>query len=439
MNTSISLPSALPTRNLLSHWVERLGVCFLCLTPIMAFMGTGLADIAISGTAILFLVRSVLSQDYGFLRLAWLRLAIVLWGYLLLMSCFTHTPALAFRESAPFLRFPLFAAAMQCWLLCSTQYRRYFMIALGAGAVFIVVNTLFAYVTGLNITGRVGLQGGVAHTFHWVWERTLGGTYQRLQGINGKLNTGTILTWMVFPFIALLFERFQSSDGAQRVFAALAVVGIGLAVMLTGERMAFLELGLGFALFFFLLPRLRGSFVILLLLLFTLMVGVMFFNPAVFHRVIGSVLHQTAGLKDHNVYAGIFGYALRLFEHHPWTGVGLKQFSVLCHAGLYQAPLGCNTHAQNMYLEWLSGAGLIGTGLFLAMLFYWVRRFWSERAVLLAAPIAVGALIDVVLRLWPFASTTSFFFSWGSLGFWLMAGFLLGYLDEQKKSEEQSA
>ena len=76
------------------------------------------------------------------------------------------------------------------------------------------------------------------------------------------------------------------------------------------------------------------------------------------------------------------------------------------------------------------GTGLVGTALFLGILICWCRRFWRARHLLSSLPIAQGAMIALFVRVWPFASTTSFFTSWGGFTFWWMAAWVLASIAE---------
>jgi len=82
----------------------------------------------------------------------------------------------------------------------------------------------------------------------------------------------------------------------------------------------------------------------------------------------------------------------------------------------------------------LTGTGVIGTLLFLGLLYCWLQQFWRERTVISAAPVAIAVLIAFIIRIWPFASTTSFFFAWGAITFWWMGAWLLAITEEEKNA-----
>ena len=114
---------------------------------------------------------------------------------------------------------------------------------------------------------------------------------------------------------------------------------------------------------------------------------------------------------------------------------------------LYRPNGGCNNSPQNMYLEFLVNTGTVGTVLFLSLMAMWAWRFWSHRQLLSRSvsssyrageshqvicttnPVLMGVFIALCLRVFPFVTTTSFYFSWGALTFWWMGAWLLAACD----------
>lgn len=416
--------------------IDRIGTVFLLILPLMVFLGIALGDIAMTTIGVLFVLRSVINKEAAWLRESWIRLALALWLFLVVSSFFVTYPKQAFSQALPFVRFILFGAGLQFWLLADQKRRQWGLYALGITLIFIAFNTIFSYVSGYNFFGKTVFQKGVHFNGHWVWNRiSQPGSYARLKGINGKLNAGTMMTWLSFPFIAFLLTRVKEATVLKRFWSAAGILLILLAVMLTGERMPFLEMGLGFVLLFFMLPSFRLLLAICGGLILLMFAGAMLIDHHLWNRDVLTVIGQ-AGALGHNVYGGIFAAAFDMFKHHPVAGVGLKQFQYLCSQAPYAVFQGCNTHPQNIYLEWLSGTGLIGTILFLGIMFCWIKKFWQSRRLLAVMPVAVAAIVGFFIRAWPIASTTSFFFAWGGVSFWWMGAWALAAIEDKKSLGE---
>ena len=206
---------------------------------------------------------------------------------------------------------------------------------------------------------------------------------------------------------------------------------ICMAVFMTGERMALLELGLGLLLIFCLIKPLRllmfivGSFTLLAAILLVT------HNPALWDRNVSQIHHSVVGFWD-NDYGRIMRASWAIFSEHPLFGVGLKQYFLISKSPHYLHFNAINSHVQNIYLEFLTGTGVVGCLLFGALLYFWIKQFWQHRTAIKTAPILIAVLIAFILRSWPFASTTSFFFAWGAITFWWMGAWLLASLEEKQ-------
>lgn len=404
-------------------WLNRTGLSLLCLMPLMIFLGIGICDASITLIGVLFLVRSILTKDWSWLHQGWVIVALMLWAYLLLISPFVLvSPKASFHQALPFGRFIIFAAALQVWLLAQEKNHRYLLTALTWTLIFIATNALFSFVTGLTLLGQNALQ--VGHGFVWVWNRP----YTRLVGINHKLNAGILMSWMVMPVIAHMFSKIKTGCLSRQVaLAAGFFFLIMLAIIVTGERIAMLEFFMGAILLCLLMPGVRRYFLFAGVVALGLVAVLFLVNKGIYHRQVGMVVSTTDHIK-HTPYGGILMTAWMLFKSHLWFGIGLKQYGFVSALPQYAAINGSNTHAQNIYLEFLSGTGVIGTLLLLSLMVCWVRSFWRGRHLIMVTPVIAGILIAWFQRIWPLASTTSIFFSWGAVTFWWMAAWCMARL-----------
>ena len=92
--------------------------------------------------------------------------------------------------------------------------------------------------------------------------------------------------------------------------------------------------------------------------------------------------------------------------------------------------ISCSNHPHNYYLEFLSEAGIIGTGLmlifFLILLkdsFNYLKKYYQLKNP--EMNLLIPVIIIFVLEIWPIKSTGSFFTTWGATFFWLNAAMLV--------------
>lgn len=414
---------------LLLPWVERLGLAVLLAMPLMMFLGIAICDIAIISIASLFVIRSVLLRDFSWLGSKWVQAGLALWVYLIMISFYALMNShLSFRQAVPFGRYVIFAAALQYWLLPSAEYRRYLLYAVTAAALFISIDIIFTFFTGLSLLGKSSVQYYTLDHVRWIWERH----FTRIVGLNHKMNNGIMLAWVSMPAIVCLMMTMVNKKTLWRtLFSATAVIMICMAVFMTGERMALLELLLGMALIFCFIKPLRLLMIVVGAIAALVAIVLLTHSPALWDRNVSQIHLAILGFWN-NDYGRITQASWAIFTDHPLFGVGLKQYFLLSTSPQYAHFNAVNSHVQNLYLEFLTGTGIVGCLLFGALLFFWLKQFWQRRHVILATPVLVAVLIAFLLRIWPFASTTSFFFAWGAITFWWMGAWLLASTEEQQ-------
>lgn len=407
---------------------DLIGLFFLLTMPLMMFCGIAICDISICAIAVLFLIRSIVFKDVAWIHIRWIQIALVLWVYVVVISFHAAVNVKAsLSQAIPFGRFIFFAAGLQCWLLRSADYRRYLFYALVAALGLMTINTLFSFLTGLSLIGKSAIQYGHYHHIAWAWQRP----YGRIMGINGKKSAGIMLTWIAMPVFAFLADGMKKSKAGIFLMALLGVLLVLLTVSITGDRMALLECGFGYLLLLLSLPHLRWQLLMPGIIVLVLLLGAFVVEPGLYHRNVASLLQDILHFS-HDDYGVVTKTAMAIFYHYPIFGAGLKQYTYLSASfeSIHLSDLN-TTHAQNIYLEWLTGSGMIGTLLFLSMLFCWCQQFFKQRALICGVPIVTGVLVAFVLRIWPLASTTSFFFSWGAITFWWMGAWLLAITDQK--------
>jgi O-antigen ligase len=392
-------------------WLDQAGRLLLLILPVTFLLGRAPSDIALSLIACLFLLRSALTGEWAWLRTPWVIVALVIWAYLLAITPFGLNAANSFERAAPFGRFVLFAAALQHWLLTDRIMQRRLLMIVGAVVGFVAIDTLVQFWLGRDLVGNEP------------WAPF------RLNGPFDRNVPGTFLTKTSLPLVGLCFA-WALLRGRPSILLAMAVaVVLCMTIALTGERMALLTFGLGLLLFLIALPRLRWAMAAVGLLCVTLLSGTIATNAAIGERLIDHTIKDVD-----NFFADRYGIivikGLSVWQSSPWIGVGLKNFRLDCSTGTYK-PRGpveewCFMHPHNTYMEWLVETGAIGLAGFLLLIVLWGRETLAglqPRAP--DFPLKIGAVIALVMFLWPFMSGMSFFTNWNAVLFWLMLGIAL--------------
>jgi O-antigen ligase len=126
-------------------------------------------------------------------------------------------------------------------------------------------------------------------------------------------------------------------------------------------------------------------------------------------------------------YGQIFHAAVKMWWQHPFLGIGRGQFQSECAALAARGEVmhsaeyieqGCNMHAHNVYLQWLSETGTIGLMLWCAFIMVCVREWWRARVLVHpAASVACAAALSGLF--FPFVNSQNIFVNWPAALFWL--------------------
>jgi hypothetical protein len=385
--------------------IERLAlVAMLLVTP--ALLNTrGLADVLFSVTALLFLIDCARARRWGWLRQGWVPFAGAWWLWEMICSLPLPPP---FYGSWPSLlqafvmvRFFVFAAALEHWLLREPRTRLWLRWVVQAVAAYIGIQCLYQWATGRDFYGFGRWADG------------------ELTGPFYKPRAGPELVRILFP--ALLPPVMDLINQKTIIFRSAGVVlaALGIAVMvLIGQRMPVLLTVLGLIVSALLLPRLRPVAIAAILVGGVVLAASPVISPPTYYRLVQKFSRQ----MDHfeiTPYGFLLRRADEITEQHPILGRGFNGFRIGCpepryFVGWTRKPgddgLGasiCKQHPHNFYTQASTDGGYPGLILFSLMVLAWLRDMsrglWRE-----PDPVRVGLFAAALLHLWPIASTSAF-------------------------------
>ncbi|MEM9442146.1 MAG: O-antigen ligase family protein, partial [Pseudomonadota bacterium] len=391
--------------------LDRCAHGLLIILPLLFIIGRAPADIAISLIAAMFLLRSALGLGWSWLKTPWLRAALLFWGYLLIVSAFAISPEDSYSRALPFLRFVLFAAALQHWLFVDNRTLHRFLLCLAFTVGFVLLDCLYQYVTGIDVLGRTA-QGP-----------------SRLTGPFANDVVGTFLAKVSLPLVGWWFAWSAKRGHLSWSVGGLLALFIGLVILLSGERTALVSYGMGLG---FLVLSVRTVRLPLTIIGLAGLIG------------LGSIIAQDDDLHErfvsvtvsdfqdfwNNRYGIIFVRAIEAWERSPVTGVGLKNFRLTCetdnfrHAGPVET--WCFTHPHTPYLEVLSETGVIGLVLFLVLIALILKDIiagWNPSRP--DFPLVAASTAALIMFLWPIMVSKSLFANWNAMLLWWAIGLAL--------------
>ena len=366
--------------------LDRIAVVCVLLCPVFLLHGRLIADVLMVITSLCFLARSAWARDWTWLRTGWVLAAAAWWLWLL--ACSLRG---GFAEALAAVRFLVFVAALEHWVL-RLDWRRVWLARLTAiAALYIALQTVLQLAIGRNIQGYGRWGDG------------------ELTGPFEHPRAGAPLSRLLFPAV------LPAMAWLGRWAGLLLLVASVLVVVLIGQRMPVLLTFLGLFVTALLLPRLRVGVLAacagaaLLLSVSAVVV------PPTFHRLIDKFSSQMENFPA-SPYGLITGRAVAMIEQHPLTGLGFDGFRHHCAEPAYFVGLRggdggganvCVQHPHNHYLQAAVESGFPGLVLFSVMVLAWLRPLarglWRD-----PAPLRTGLFVAALLQEWPIASTSDF-------------------------------
>ncbi len=388
--------------------------------PVLLFCGKVTSDIAMSVIAVLFLVHSTLYGDFSWVRDRWMQVSILLTAYMCLRAIITEEPSwFNLGYSLTWIRFPVAAAALACWILPDERIRKRLFMSLSGALAFIIADCLFQFFHGTDIFGHgpFPFEG-----------------LQRLTGPFSNPRPGITIVWLIFPIMLGWAKPYAPKPAWLTLIVATTLV----TVFLTGERMALLLLLMGIGICFLGKPRLRVFLVVGVEA--ALMVGRLLVqdHPEVEKRQVGATQAAVVSFS-HTSYGLTARSSAYIFKYNPIFGSGVRSFKTECRKPEY-GPVKdpqllasrCPMHPHNLYLGWLSEYGFVGFVLYFTMAGFWLLDLFVLRKYWWNAPIMIGLVVTLFIRLWPISAGTSHFSAWSAVPFWLCMGWFYTFVRDYR-------
>ncbi|QHC37177.1 O-antigen ligase domain-containing protein [Komagataeibacter xylinus] len=387
----------------LEQWMRWIATGLVIPMPLLLLYALAPAEIVMTTVAVLFVAHCVLRRDGGWLRQGWVAAAGLLWAQIVLASLLAGQGV---TQAVMFMRYFVFVAALQNWVLSDPRTRRMLAWAYGAVAVWLVAGCWQQYLCGRNFMGYGRWEDGALLGPLWAPRAGQALVMTALPGL--------------FPQVIDLARR----EGARgRVMAGALLLGLVVTMVLIAQRMPLLRLLLAMGLCSLLVPRLRavaGAAVVA-------GAGAVALSPLLapqaYHKLVLNFVTHMQGFAD-SPYGMLFIRAGVMIERHPWFGLGFDGFRHACpdpayfhglpwlgvSEGVHGAAVGCNMHPHNFYLLMGTMGGVPAMVLFAAFAACVLARAWRGLAAATATrdPQRLMLAVACVVVLWPLQSTSSF-------------------------------
>ena len=240
----------------------------------------------------------------------------------------------------------------------------------------------------------------------------------------------------LFLLISGYFLTFFKSKNKIYFFLFLILCFFLFSILLTGERSNSIRAIFGVILFLSFLDFIKLRYKIFTFLILIGAILLIIFNSDYLkHRYYGQ-LYKEAFLKEdtkffkENTYINLYKSGFNVFKNYPLFGVGNKNYRVeTCNEKNLKFNYYCITHPHQIYLEFLSEHGLIGTTILLSIFF--ILIFKNLKIMILSQNyIQIGAFLYLLSTFLPLIPSGSFFTDFNITLFFINFSLMYGVCKE---------
>ena len=363
------------------------------LIPISIILGSGVSVANILLIDISFLIFLFFLKDFSFLKDDSIKFLLIFCIYLIINSLISIDSEVGYFRNLGFFRMVVFFVAINYFFNQKIFLNRLFLIWFLI--IFIVVTDV--YFERLNGTNLLGYP----NTGEYFGKRIVS-FFKDEPIVGGFLNA----------FYLIIIGFFLDKYGSLRLKVILLLSLILLiSILITGERANFLRALTGIFLFFTFYKELSIRNKIIAFAIGVTTILVVFFNS---EHLKGRFQQFKWALSLDSQYFQVYKSGLQVFKNYPILGVGNKNYRVeVCENpnkkdDQFIDKYRCITHPHQIYLEFLSEHGILGTSV---MMFLFYKLIFSKimRVIRYGNYIQLGSLIYLLITFLPLIPSGSFF------------------------------
>ena len=393
----------------------------IILMPALLISGAFLSDLGLSLVAILFLINSIKNNLKKYYNNYYFKFFFIFCLILILSSLLSDNILISLKNSLFYFRFGIFSLCFWYLLEKNIFLLKYLFISMLLCFSSLIVDGYFQFFFGKNLFGYA-----------------LYNDYRVSSFFGSELILGSYLA-RFFPILFALFILLDQPKKNKLTLFFMTIVFIlseGL-IFISGERLALFFMNLSAVFIILMLKEYKiyrlWTYIVSLCLIFVMMS----FFPNSKARFVDQTIYDLTRNTDDKVYIfskphnDMYISAYRIFLDNKFFGVGPRQYRNTCDK-YSVSEYSCETHPHNTYIELLSEAGifafLVVAGLFILICYLSIKHF-----VLKLIRDKKGTFNDfevcllsaVIISLWPFSPSGSFFNNWMSIVYYFPVGLLL--------------
>ena len=415
---------------------EKLPSYIIILLPALLISGPFLSDLGVSIVSIIFLINSIKNNLYKYYNNIYFKIFLIFCLIIVLSSLLSKNIIISLKSSLFYFRFGIFSLCF--WFLIEKDKRilNYVFYSILICFSSLIIDGYTQYFFGKNLFGVEIYRDFRVSSF-----------------FGSELILGSYLS-RFFPILFALFvfvdQQFLKKN--KKLLFLITVIFIlteGL-ILLSGERLALFFMNLSAVFIILMIKNYRkyrfwtyvGSLGLILSLIFAFPIT----KQRIIDQTFNDFTRKNSGENEIYIFSkphnDMYISAIRIFSDNKFFGVGPRQFRNECK-NYPVSEYSCDTHPHNTYIELLSEGGifafLIVFVTFLLIVFFSIRQFFLrlfKRKKNYFNDFELCLISAIIISLWPFSPSGSFFNNWMSIVYYFPVGIFLWQRSINKKEQK---
>ena len=397
----------------------------IILMPALLISGPFLSDLGVSIVAISFLINSKKNKLRKYYNNYYFKIFFLFCLILVSSSLLSNNIIISLKNSLFYFRFGIFTLCFWYLLEKKIYLIRYLFFSFLICFIVLIVDGYIQYIFGKNLIGY-----------------ELYSNYRVSSFFGSELILGSYLA-RFFPVLFGLFICLDEPRPNKSLLSLLTLTFIlceGL-IFLSGERLALFFMNLSAVYIILMLKKYRiyrlWTYICSLCLIIVLLNVFPNSKERIINQTIEEFTTNTSTDKHDQFYIfskphnDMYISAFRIFLDNKFFGVGPRQFRNTCDQYVV-SEYSCETHPHHTYIELLSEAGIfafiIVTIVFLLICYISIKHllfklFKNKEGII--NDLEVCLLASIIISLWPFSPSGSFFNNWMSIVYYFPVGIFL--------------
>lgn len=407
-----------------NFYLDKISLFLIASLPIALLIGSGVSEIIGILIIAIFIMTSFYNKNFNWLCDKYFLLLLLIWISLLLNLLFSENFFSSFYRNLFFFKNIILIFAIVFILNNKKNFNLIFTIYLLI-TLIISFDVFFEYLSGANLLGFKSNDPNRIASF-----------------LRTELKIGHYILGFSFICISYYLEQYSTKSLKHKIFGYFLIIFFFTSLLLTGERANSIKGFFIIALFIALSQEKTVKYKkIFLTSIILLLISVYIFSERIKNRF-NVFLHpiEYQGVIEtfkETQHAAHFYTAVEIFKKYPLFGVGNKNFRQECLKDEYynnnykRAEERCSTHPHQIYLEFLSEHGLIGTTTIISVIFFIliksIKIYFRKKNL-----IHLSSILFITGQFLPIIPSGSFFTSWNATIFWLNFSILIFYNSKTK-------